>query len=233
MGLATCQLTGCCQEVRRVFACVLVKMYEYMNARRFAHRPFPFSFCVVPCVGVAEDESKNCFVMDGGARLYFDAAACSDAIDRAKVEIKKAMDSGAFNSLDRRILNLAYVEESDLQLTSTDKTVQSGEDSGGNSTSLPGWAWGIIGAGSFVFLSIILYVCCKARRPKEDGDEMRAPLGQAGESDSDYVDYDPPASDHENPYYDSQERQSTTSSQAMTDDSMLPPMEETSGEDTD
>jgi hypothetical protein len=60
---------------------------------------------------------------------------------------------------------------------------------------------------------------------------MRAPLDQ-GESQSGYVDYDPP-SDHENPYYDSQERKSLSITQALDDDSMLPPMEETSGEDTD
>ncbi len=140
------------------------------------------------------------------------------------------MNSGALNDLDRRILNVTYVEEDDLQLSANDKTVQSGGDSGGGS-SFPAWAYGVIAAGAFIIFALILWLCCKRRPHDDEDDEMRSPLDQ-GEGGSSYVDYDPP-SDQENPYFDSQERQSVSSSQAMTDDSMLPPMEETSGEDTD
>lgn len=195
------------------------------------HSKFNYlSILIVPCVGEVDDSTRNCFVIDGGARLYLDAEVCSDVVDRSRAELKKAMNSGALNDLDRRILKVTYVEEEDLQLSASDKTVQSGGDSGGSASSFPAWAYGIIGAGVFIIFSILLWVCCK-RRPKDDDDEMRAPLDQ-GEGESGYVDYDPP-SDQENPYFDSQERQSVSSSQAMADDPMLPAMEETSGEDTD
>lgn len=183
----------------------------------------------VPCVGDLEDPQNNCFVVDAGARLYFDAGACADAINRSKAEIKKVMDRGAFDDLDRRIIGISYVEESDLELTSTDKTVQS--TGGGDSETLPVYAWCLIGVGAFLVLALCGYLCCFARRKRQD--EMSLLGARARDSDDD-IDYDPPASDHENPYYDSEARQSVTSESVdRTDDSMLPPMEETSGEDTD
>lgn len=190
------------------------------------HHTTYFFPLVVPCVGVEEDSENNCFVVDAGARLYFDAGECADAADVSKSAIKKAMDSGIFNSIDRRILNVTYVDEEDLELSATDKTVQSSGGSGDSSEVLPGWAWGIIGAGAFIFVALCAYVCCK-RHPKHE-DEMSAPLSEGD------VDYEPPASDHENPYYDnSHDPQSVESGSVARTDEMLPPMEETSGEDTD
>lgn len=200
------------------------------EANGFSSLPVDRVLSGVPCVGEVDDSTRNCFVIDGGARLYLDADVCADAVTRSRTELTKAMNSGALNNLDRRILNVTYVEEEDLKLSASDKTVQSGGNSGGSASTFPSWAYGIIGAGVFFFISICLWVCCKRRKNDHD-DEMRAPLDQ-GESQSGYVDYDPP-SDHENPYYDSQERKSLSITQALDDDSMLPPMEETSGEDTD
>lgn len=59
----------------------------------------------VDCVGTRSDPLNNCFAVDGGARIYFESEAiCSDASNRSKMEVKTAMDSGAFNQLDDRIL---------------------------------------------------------------------------------------------------------------------------------
>jgi hypothetical protein len=190
---------------------------------------FPYA---VPCVGDLEDTQNNCFVVDAGARLYFDAGTCADATNRSKEEIKKAMEDDAFDDLDRRIIGISYVEESDLELTSTDKTVQS-SGGGDDSETLPVYAWCLIGVGAALVLVLCGYLCCYARRPRDD--EMSQPLGARARDSDDDIDYDPPSSDHENPYYDSEARQSVTSESVdrTEDDSMLPPMEETSGEDTD
>lgn len=189
---------------------------------------------IVPCVGQDDDSSNNCFVIDAGARIYLDSGtSCPDAANRSKAELKKAMDSGAFNSLERRILNVTYVEESDLELTSNDKTVQSSEGSD-DSEILPAWSWALIAVGGFFVILMCCYLCLIKRNPKPDhDDEMRTPLGHGDDGD---IDYEPPHSEHENPYYDSETRQSEDSDppgRTTDDDSMLPPMEETSGEDSD
>jgi len=190
----------------------------------FSNLPIDRVLPGVECVGERVDSTDNCFVVDGGARLYFEADACADAVNRSKAELKKAMDSGVFNSLERRIVKVTYVEESDLELSVNDKTAQ-GEGSSGND-ALPSWAWGIIGAGGFIFLLLCAFVCSR-RRSKEE-DEMSTPLDRGN------VDYQPPPSDHENPYFDNDPRRSVESQLlTRTDDSAIPQMEETSGEDTD
>jgi len=219
LALAIFRSIGSCQEVRAL----LLQLAVQQHIATVAHLYFSLSFAV-ECVGERVDSTDNCFVVDGGARLYFEADACADAVNRSKAELKKAMDSGVFNSLERRIVKVTYVEESDLELSVNDKTAQ-GEGSSGND-ALPSWAWGIIGAGGFIFLLLCAFVCSR-RRSKEE-DEMSTPLDRGN------VDYQPPPSDHENPYFDNDPQRSVESQLlTRTDDSAIPQMEETSGEDTD
>jgi hypothetical protein len=116
--------------------------------------------------------------------------------DRVVNEIKAAMERGAFNTLEGRIVGLTYLENVTIDEdpdTTSDSTSSSSE-------TLPAWAWGIIGAGAFMVLAMCGYLCTH-RRPEHKGmgsDEM-TPLGDHG---VDYAPPPPPASDHDSPYYD-------------------------------
>ena len=100
-------------------------------------------------------------MVDAGASLYFDLQDdCLDAINATKAEIKNAIDSGSFNELDDRIVNVKYVDESDLDFSSVD-TVQSGDtstDSGGQ--ALPVYAWALIALAG-VLSVLAVGVCCE------------------------------------------------------------------------
>lgn len=134
--------------------------------------------------------------MDAGARLYFDLQDdCLDAINATKAEIKNAIDSGSFNELDDRIVDIKYVDESDLDFSSAD-TVQSDDTSSDSGQVLPVYAWALIAlAGVFSVLALGMFV--KRRRSSQDDSES-APFPVP----VDGVDIDCPPSISNNSWYD-------------------------------
>jgi hypothetical protein len=135
-------------------------------------------------------------VINGGSRIHTAEGVDFQAIrDRVKSGIKAAMERGALNKLEGRIVNISYLENVTID---EEPDIQSGNPSSADSESetLPAWAWGIIGAGSCMFLVMLGFLCARRRREDKGSDEM-TPLGSQG------VDYiPPPSSDHDNPYYD-------------------------------
>lgn len=161
--------------------------------------------------------------MYAGASLHFDAdSTCLDAANQTKAEIKTAMENGSFNDLESRIVNVAYVEESDLDFSSIDPI--GGNTSTNRSESrLPGYAWALIGlAATAVLLTVV--VVWKRRRQQSRGENMA------------YVMYCEPSISTDNNWYDegrSQPSEQSRDAAALHDGKLLPKMESDEDEKDD
>jgi hypothetical protein len=81
------------------------------------------------------------------------------------------MDSGAFNSLDERIVNVTYLEDpfgQDPNTPSVDR------DTSPDDNEIPSWAWGVaIGAaGGLVLFGLFGFLSMRRRRMDKDSDKM-------------------------------------------------------------
>jgi hypothetical protein len=85
-------------------------------------------------------------VVAAGANLYFESDSdCPGAISRSKAEIESAMESGEFSDLEERIVNITYLEASDLDFSSPN-TIES-SSAGDDKQTVPGFAWALIALG--------------------------------------------------------------------------------------
>lgn len=73
------------------------------------------------------------------------------------------MNSGAFNELDDRIVNVTYITAADLQPDRSENLVQ-GEDTGRIVTAIPVYAWALIGLASILFTLILVLAFLVSRR---------------------------------------------------------------------
>lgn len=118
----------------------------------------------MPCVGPV-DPTNSCFVVDSEATLYFESDTdCPGAISKSRAEIKSEMESGEFNNLDARIVNITYLDVSDLDFSSLSTT--------GNIV-LPVYAWALIGLAG---VGLIASVAVFARRRLRSRDEEAVSL---------------------------------------------------------
>jgi len=127
----------------------------------------------VSCVGSRADTSNNCFVVDAGASLYFDSeSTCSDIIEESKADIKSAMNSGSFNELESRIINVTYLEESDLGISPASSSTS---DDG---PLFPLYAWALIGLGGVLLLMIAVLVLKRRQSATQDVEVIATPVDQ-------------------------------------------------------
>ncbi len=136
--------------------------------------------------------------MNAGASLYFDSQDdCLDAVDFTKMEIKNAIDSGSFNKLDDRIINVKYVDEPDLDFSSVD-TVQSGDSSTESvREGLPVYAWALIALAGVASVLAVGVIVKRRRHSRDDSESADAfPVLVDG------VDIDCPPSISNNSWYD-------------------------------
>lgn len=150
----------------------------YLVLERRVNRRFltlrAFDCYSVPCFGTREVPANNCYVIVGGSSLYISEGVDSKAIlDRSKGDIKTAMESGAFNTLDERIVNVTYVEdplEQDPNTPSVDPSTSPDDD------EISSWAKGVaIGAAlGFLLLGLFGFVSMRRRRMDKGNGEMAA-----------------------------------------------------------
>lgn len=91
---------------------------------------------------------------DAGARIFFESEFdCLDIEQVTRANVKNAMDRGAFNQLDDRIVNVTYVEKSDLGLSEIEDVVAGSDtSSSADESSFPLYAWVLIALGAILFV---------------------------------------------------------------------------------
>lgn len=93
--------------------------------------------------------------MDAGISVFivseFD---CLDIEQVARAELKTAMDTDAFGRLDEAIVNVKYVEESDLEFSEVKDVAKGsdGADKDNGADSIPIYAWVLVGLGIILFV---------------------------------------------------------------------------------
>lgn len=166
-------------------------------------------------------------MVDAGVSLHFQTESdCPDATNLTKAEIKDAIDSGSFNELEDRIVNIRYVEESDLDFSSSANSIDTGYTTSGNDQVLPGYAWALIAlAGVFSILSVGLMV-------KRQHDRSRDAELTAFPSHADGIDIDCPPSISENTWHDQDESNEESSEKVLsTENEAILPLIDDSQED--
>ena len=154
-----------CLEVSR---CEYFKHVFVLNTSLRLH--FYCSTLQVACIGTRDDPSNNCYVVDAGAGLFLESeTACPDAVERTKAEIKKALDSGSIDKLEDRIVSVQYVEESDLNFSSTNAAQGNSDSSNESGPLFPVYAWVLIGVGGV--LSILAVGMALKHRRRFAADE--------------------------------------------------------------
>lgn len=110
-------------------------------------------------MGTKTDPSNDCFVVDAGVSIFIESEFdCLDIAQVARAELKTAMDAGAFDRLDEAIVNIKYVEKSDLELSEVKDVAKGndGADKDDGPDSTPSYGWVLVGLGSILF---VLTVC--------------------------------------------------------------------------
>jgi hypothetical protein len=139
----------------------------------------------------------------------------------AKSEIKEAMDSGAFDRLERRIVDVKYLEASDLDLNDPSHNIDGGTS--GDESLVPVYAWVLIALGSLLSSLVLLRVILRQRSTTDD----EVPFS-IGEVDGDYE-----QSISDKAFYDVAALSQATEPTNDDDKALLPKMEDNSGEDKD
>lgn len=106
-------------------------------------------------MGTKTYPSNDCFVVDAGVIVFIESEFdCLDIEQVARAELKTAMDTDdAFDRLDEVIVNVKYVEKSDLELTEVkDVAKGNGAVNDDGVDSVPIYAWVLVGFGSILFV---------------------------------------------------------------------------------
>lgn len=125
--------------------------------------------CTVPCLpGSRQDESNICYAVDGGVRMFFDGE-CENADSVAMATIRKVVDDGDYSRTDPRIINVIYLDISDIDL---DQDLVRTESAGSSSwTKVPGWAIIILTVVSLgLVVSLLMYLGKKKPQDKNGFD---------------------------------------------------------------
>ena len=118
-------------------------------------------------MGSREDPSNNCFVIDAGVRVYFDPAGdCSKANNKTMAAIKEVIGSGSLTSLDPRIVDVAYLDASDVNF---DEEITN-KQSRGSEGKLSGYALILL---AIAVLTLIVTLIILIGRRKKQSEERK------------------------------------------------------------
>ncbi len=108
--------------------------------------------------GSRVETSNTCYAVDGGLRMFFDGECTPDTDDDIMTAIRDVINSGDYDRLDPRIVNVIYLDISDINLD--DVNTRAGSAGSSETTKLPGYAIVLltiaalcIVVGSLLFLS--------------------------------------------------------------------------------
>lgn len=88
--------------------------------------------------GSRVETSNTCYAVDGGLRMYFYGECTAEADEETMTAIRDVINNGDYDRLDPRIVNVIYLDISDIRLDDANTRVRSGGSS--ETTKLPGYA---------------------------------------------------------------------------------------------
>lgn len=124
----------------------------------------------VECQGELSNSLNECFVVDGSMTLYSTFSMGESFLDGIRDIIQKAMDEGDYNEIDPRLIKVSYRE--DLETTGAVAGTGNTTQTSGGSSSLPPYAWAIIGVGASIVLVALAAAFNKRRQHNPDGSEL-------------------------------------------------------------
>lgn len=125
-----------------------------------------YFYCLVSCLPASRVETSNrCYAVDGGFRMFFDGECTRDTDEETMTTIRDVINSGDHHRLDPRIINVMYLDISDISLddanTSRIESVGSSE-----TTKLPGYVIVLLTIAALsIVVGLLLFV--GRRRPRE------------------------------------------------------------------
>lgn len=148
------------------------------EARGFSGLPIDSALAGVSCMPDSRlDPSNTCFAVDGGLTMYFDGV-CTDVDKETMDAIRQLINSGDFDRLDPRIVNVIHLDISDINLDDA-TTLQS---RGSETTNLPGYAIVLLTIAALgLLVGFLLFVV--GRRKPQDNDGFDNFPDDEGEGD--------------------------------------------------
>jgi len=126
------------------------------------------AYVSVSCLpGSRVEASNTCFAVDGGLRIYFDGECNDEGISETMADIRDVINSGDFDRLDPRIVNVIYLDISDINLNEEIRTKGTPEQS---NTRVPGYAIILLTVVSLgLVLSVVLFLGQRMRPHDKNG----------------------------------------------------------------
>ena len=98
--------------------------------------------------------------------MYFDPDGdCSNANEETMADIKETIGSGTFNTLDERIINVIYLNASDVSFYEEITTSSSASD-----TKVPGYALLLLAFAALVLIVPVLILVVRRKKLSEERD---------------------------------------------------------------